>query len=210
MPYPYPPDRSQGELHAHCDNTAGFAAYEDDACKAAQGRPPGHVYSCMGHPEDSKVSKPQRSQSMIEFRTLAYIIDGYRRCVCVSVLSSGQVQVVHLAIDTNTCHTFAQRDVDWQIFVDALRSNDQCESMWQFLTESVWPTGFFQSDSCLFHPVLLLMLICNFHKLCSGVSERVGIDCSCFSLGDHHFSTRTCAEKMLWLRAISNVKAGVC
>lgn len=41
----------------------------------------------------------------------------------------------------------------------------------------------------------------------SGVSERVGIDCSCFSLGDHHFSTRTCAEKMLWLRAISNVKA---
>mmetsp|Transcript_67922 Transcript_67922/g.199490 ORF Transcript_67922/g.199490 Transcript_67922/m.199490 type:complete len:549 (-) Transcript_67922:16-1662(-) len=38
------------------------------------------------------------------------------------------------------------------------------------------------------------------------VSERVGIDCSCFSLGDHHFSTRTCAEKMLWLRAISNVK----
>jgi len=31
----------------------------------AQGRPPGQ---CMG-PEDSKVSKPQRSQSMIEFRT---------------------------------------------------------------------------------------------------------------------------------------------
>merc|ERR1719150_255615 len=38
------------------------------------------------------------------------------------------------------------------------------------------------------------------------VSERVGIDCSCFSLGDHHFSARSCAEKMLWLRAISNVK----
>mmetsp|Transcript_77283 Transcript_77283/g.202783 ORF Transcript_77283/g.202783 Transcript_77283/m.202783 type:complete len:566 (+) Transcript_77283:201-1898(+) len=38
------------------------------------------------------------------------------------------------------------------------------------------------------------------------VSERVGIDCSCFSLGDHHFSTRSCSEKMLWLRAISNVK----
>lgn len=73
-----------GELHAHCDNTAGFAAYEDDSC---------------------------------------------------------MVQVVHLAIDTHTC-----------------------------------------------------------------VSERVGIDCSCFSLGDHHFSTRSCAEKMLWLRAISNVK----
>jgi len=38
------------------------------------------------------------------------------------------------------------------------------------------------------------------------VSERVGIDCSCFSLGGHHFNTRSCAEKMLWLRAISNVK----
>lgn len=73
-----------GELHAHCDSTAGFAAYENESC---------------------------------------------------------MVQVVHVAIDTHTC-----------------------------------------------------------------VSERVGIDCSCFSLGDHHFSTRTCAEKMLWLRAISNVK----
>lgn len=38
------------------------------------------------------------------------------------------------------------------------------------------------------------------------VSERIGVDCSCFSLGDHHFATRTCAEKALWLRALSNVK----
>eukprot|EP00440_Ansanella_granifera_P055377 gb/GFBE01060031.1/.p1 GENE.gb/GFBE01060031.1/~~gb/GFBE01060031.1/.p1 ORF type:complete len:422 (+),score=31.15 gb/GFBE01060031.1/:1-1266(+) len=38
------------------------------------------------------------------------------------------------------------------------------------------------------------------------VSERIGVDCSCFGLGNHHFSTRSCAEKMLWLRAISNVK----
>lgn len=38
------------------------------------------------------------------------------------------------------------------------------------------------------------------------VSERIGVDCSCFSVGDHHFSTRSSAEKMLWLRAISNVK----
>lgn len=73
-----------GELHAHWDTSAGFAAYEDDTCN---------------------------------------------------------VQVVHLNLDMHTC-----------------------------------------------------------------VSERVGVDCSCFSLGDHHFSTRTCAEKMLWLRAISNVK----
>merc|ERR1719330_1400932 len=73
-----------GELHAHCDTMAAFAAYEDDCC---------------------------------------------------------DVQIVHLSIDMHTC-----------------------------------------------------------------VSERVGIDCSCFSLGDHHFSTRSCTEKMLWLRAISNVK----
>lgn len=38
------------------------------------------------------------------------------------------------------------------------------------------------------------------------VSERVGIDCSCFSFDGYHFSTRTCAEKVLWLRAIGNVK----
>jgi len=38
------------------------------------------------------------------------------------------------------------------------------------------------------------------------VSERVGVDCSCFSFDGYHFTTRTCAEKMLWLRAISNVK----
>eukprot|EP00929_Paragymnodinium_shiwhaense_P002673 TRINITY_DN10297_c0_g4_i1.p1 TRINITY_DN10297_c0_g4~~TRINITY_DN10297_c0_g4_i1.p1 ORF type:complete len:590 (-),score=85.93 TRINITY_DN10297_c0_g4_i1:93-1862(-) len=38
------------------------------------------------------------------------------------------------------------------------------------------------------------------------VSERVGVDCSCFSFDGYHFTTRTCAEKMLWLRALSNVK----
>lgn len=38
------------------------------------------------------------------------------------------------------------------------------------------------------------------------VSERVGVDCSCFSVDGHLFSTRTCVEKMLWLRAVSNVK----
>lgn len=38
------------------------------------------------------------------------------------------------------------------------------------------------------------------------VSERVGVDCSCFSFDNYHFTTRSSAEKMLWLRAISNVK----
>mmetsp|Transcript_14284 Transcript_14284/g.33752 ORF Transcript_14284/g.33752 Transcript_14284/m.33752 type:complete len:486 (+) Transcript_14284:142-1599(+) len=43
-------------------------------------------------------------------------------------------------------------------------------------------------------------------KVITGVSEVVGIDCSCFSIDGRHFSARTCAEKMLWLRAISNLK----
>lgn len=38
------------------------------------------------------------------------------------------------------------------------------------------------------------------------VSERVGVDCSCFSIDGRLLSTRTCSEKMLWLRAVSNVK----
>mmetsp|Transcript_92510 Transcript_92510/g.163601 ORF Transcript_92510/g.163601 Transcript_92510/m.163601 type:complete len:484 (+) Transcript_92510:139-1590(+) len=38
------------------------------------------------------------------------------------------------------------------------------------------------------------------------ISERVGVDCSCFSIDGHHFTTRTSAEKVFWLRAISNVK----
>jgi len=38
------------------------------------------------------------------------------------------------------------------------------------------------------------------------ISERVGIDCSCFSVDGHHFSARSSAEKAFWLRAVSNVK----
>jgi len=38
------------------------------------------------------------------------------------------------------------------------------------------------------------------------VSERVGVDCSCFSIGAFHFAARSCAEKALWLRVVSNVK----
>eukprot|EP00929_Paragymnodinium_shiwhaense_P019644 TRINITY_DN13323_c0_g2_i2.p1 TRINITY_DN13323_c0_g2~~TRINITY_DN13323_c0_g2_i2.p1 ORF type:complete len:429 (+),score=83.16 TRINITY_DN13323_c0_g2_i2:193-1479(+) len=40
----------------------------------------------------------------------------------------------------------------------------------------------------------------------SSVSERVGVDCSCFAVTNYSFTARSCAEKMLWLRAISNVK----
>mmetsp|Transcript_30371 Transcript_30371/g.66508 ORF Transcript_30371/g.66508 Transcript_30371/m.66508 type:complete len:439 (-) Transcript_30371:25-1341(-) len=37
-------------------------------------------------------------------------------------------------------------------------------------------------------------------------SEKVGIDCACFSVEDHLFSSRTLPERRLWLRAISNLK----
>lgn len=40
----------------------------------------------------------------------------------------------------------------------------------------------------------------------TSVSERVGIDCSCFNFDGYNFSARTCHEKNLWLRAFSNVK----
>lgn len=36
--------------------------------------------------------------------------------------------------------------------------------------------------------------------------EKVGVNCSCFCIDGHQFSTRTCAERKLWLRAISNIK----
>lgn len=41
---------------------------------------------------------------------------------------------------------------------------------------------------------------------CSVCSEKVGINCTCFSIEEHQFSARTIAERKLWLRAISNIK----
>eukprot|EP00930_Biecheleria_cincta_P090084 TRINITY_DN7941_c0_g2_i1.p1 TRINITY_DN7941_c0_g2~~TRINITY_DN7941_c0_g2_i1.p1 ORF type:complete len:472 (-),score=59.87 TRINITY_DN7941_c0_g2_i1:117-1532(-) len=67
-------------------------------------------------------------------------------------------------------------------------------------SESTAGFAAYENESCM---VQVVHLAIDTHTC---VSERVGIDCSCFSLGDHHFSTRSCAEKMLWLRAISNVK----
>uniref|UniRef100_A0A7S4RJF1 PH domain-containing protein n=1 Tax=Alexandrium monilatum TaxID=311494 RepID=A0A7S4RJF1_9DINO len=37
--------------------------------------------------------------------------------------------------------------------------------------------------------------------------EKVGLNCSCFSVGDTLFAARTPEERRLWLRVISNVKA---
>merc|ERR1719221_1752243 len=36
--------------------------------------------------------------------------------------------------------------------------------------------------------------------------EKVGVNCSCFCIDGHQLSTRTSAERKLWLRAISNIK----
>merc|ERR1719221_2488030 len=51
---------------------------------------------------------------------------------------------------------------------------------------------------------VVVMEICITER--STCCEKVGISCSCFSVEDHLFSTRTLAERKLWLRAISNVK----
>ena len=40
----------------------------------------------------------------------------------------------------------------------------------------------------------------------SVVTERMGVDSSCFTLNGYHFAARSVAEKSFWLRAISNVK----
>lgn len=39
--------------------------------------------------------------------------------------------------------------------------------------------------------------------------EKIGINCSCFTIEDHQFSTRSLAERKLWLRAISNLKVKI-
>eukprot|EP00439_Symbiodinium_sp_Y106_P048760 s3346_g6.t1 len=40
----------------------------------------------------------------------------------------------------------------------------------------------------------------------STVAEKLGINCSCFSVDQRDFSSRTLSERKLWLRAISNIK----
>mmetsp|Transcript_33285 Transcript_33285/g.75861 ORF Transcript_33285/g.75861 Transcript_33285/m.75861 type:complete len:478 (-) Transcript_33285:170-1603(-) len=49
----------------------------------------------------------------------------------------------------------------------------------------------------------VMSFLLTYHSI---ICERVGVDCSCISIEGHHFSTRTCQEKLLWLRAISNIK----
>jgi len=58
----------------------------------------------------------------------------------------------------------------------------------------------YENERC---EVLLLEILITERSTCC---EKVGISCSCFSVEEHLFSTRTLAERKLWLRAISNVK----
>mmetsp|Transcript_52214 Transcript_52214/g.154110 ORF Transcript_52214/g.154110 Transcript_52214/m.154110 type:complete len:409 (-) Transcript_52214:49-1275(-) len=58
----------------------------------------------------------------------------------------------------------------------------------------------YENERC---EALLLEILITERTTCC---EKVGISCSCFSVEEHLFSTRTLAERKLWLRAISNVK----
>ncbi|CAE7762687.1 unnamed protein product [Symbiodinium pilosum] len=55
------------------------------------------------------------------------------------------------------------------------------------------------------HSCTALVARLSIDSICH-ISERLGVDCSCFTLNDQNFAARSVAEKNLWLRAISNVK----
>jgi len=58
----------------------------------------------------------------------------------------------------------------------------------------------YENESC---EVALNTLVLNVDAI---VAEKVGINCSCFTVDKHDFSSRTLSERKLWLRAISNIK----
>lgn len=58
----------------------------------------------------------------------------------------------------------------------------------------------YENESC---EVALNSVVLNVDAI---VAEKVGINCSCFTVEKHDFSSRTLSERKLWLRAISNIK----
>lgn len=58
----------------------------------------------------------------------------------------------------------------------------------------------YEDDSCT---CLLANLIIDSD---TRITERLGVDSGCFTLNEHHFAARTVAEKLFWIRAISNIK----
>jgi len=59
---------------------------------------------------------------------------------------------------------------------------------------------FYENDTCQ-KTVMEVSITVN--TVCC---EKVGVNCSCFCIDGHQFSTRTCSERKLWLRATSNIK----
>jgi len=59
---------------------------------------------------------------------------------------------------------------------------------------------FYEDDTCT-HPLSEIYI--TERSICC---EKIGINCSCFSIEDHQFTARSLAERKLWLRAISNLK----
>eukprot|EP00930_Biecheleria_cincta_P048305 TRINITY_DN33643_c0_g1_i1.p1 TRINITY_DN33643_c0_g1~~TRINITY_DN33643_c0_g1_i1.p1 ORF type:complete len:395 (+),score=68.94 TRINITY_DN33643_c0_g1_i1:78-1262(+) len=58
----------------------------------------------------------------------------------------------------------------------------------------------YQNEACK-EPMLEICLTAE--TLCV---EKVGINCSCFTLDEHDLSSRTLSERKVWIRAISNIK----
>jgi hypothetical protein len=59
---------------------------------------------------------------------------------------------------------------------------------------------FYENDGCQ-RTVMEVSITVN--TVCC---EKVGVNCACFCIDGHQFSTRTCSERKLWLRATSNIK----
>lgn len=60
--------------------------------------------------------------------------------------------------------------------------------------------SFYENETCKVH---VMDLYITERSICC---EKLGINCSCFSIEDQQFTTLTLAERKVWLRAISNVK----
>mmetsp|Transcript_105865 Transcript_105865/g.242411 ORF Transcript_105865/g.242411 Transcript_105865/m.242411 type:complete len:391 (+) Transcript_105865:132-1304(+) len=58
----------------------------------------------------------------------------------------------------------------------------------------------YENCSCL-TPVMNIVITAN-----TACSEKIGINCTCFTIDQHEFSARTMQERKLWLRAVSNLK----
>merc|ERR1711871_1287109 len=64
-----------------------------------------------------------------------------------------------------------------------------------------------QAKLVLYENASCTVFIADVHITVSSIcQEKEGVNCSCFCVEEHVFSTRTVTERKLWLRAIANVK----